>query len=89
MKSAIDYLLDNLFYKDLNTEAWESAVKTAREMERQSIIDAVTWFDDTDRTPRRIKKDVLRYLDYCDKVNALENSPIYLAPHKEEFYNER
>lgn len=71
MKSAIDYLLDNVVYRDLNDEMWKNAVKTAKEMERQSIIDAVTWFDDTDRTTGEIKKSVLEYFDYIDKVNSL------------------
>jgi hypothetical protein len=71
MKSAIDYLLDNVVYIDLNDEMWKNAVKTARTIERERIIDAISWFDDTGKDPEEIRGSVDDFLNYCDKLNSL------------------
>jgi hypothetical protein len=43
------------------------AYKQAKEMEKQQIIDAIVWFDDTDRTPSQIEMSAEQYYNQTFK----------------------
>ena len=43
------------------------AYKQAKEMHKQQIIDAIVWFDDTDRTPSQIEISAEQYYNQTFK----------------------
>ena len=45
----------------VDSTTFEELCEQAKEMEKQQIIDAVVWFDDTSRRPYEIEIDVEQY----------------------------
>ena len=45
----------------VDSKTFEELCEQAKEMEKQQIIDAVVWFDDTSRRPYEIEIDVEQY----------------------------
>jgi len=69
-QTAVEWLVSELMSKGIiNADGWVwdddvsivDITKQAKEMEKQQIIDAVIWFDDTERTPSQIDIIVQQY----------------------------
>jgi len=58
--TAVEYLIEELeadyskIARIIGLKKYNSIIQQAKEMEKQQIIDAVVWFDDTERTPSQI-----------------------------------
>ena len=63
--TAIQCLIDTINkFPELATKEWIiSQCEEVKHEEKKQIIDAVVWFDDTDRKPDEIEKDVEKYYD--------------------------
>lgn len=83
MKTALELLIEDLKlqqsnwslqsdieYERANFITFGAAIEIATKLlptEKQQIIDAVVWFDDTDRRPKEIEKDIIDYYNQTFK----------------------
>ena len=69
-KTSVEWL-SNEFYEKLEVKGdgalFNDLVNQAKEMEKQQIIDAIVWFDDTDRTPSQIEISAEQYYNQTYK----------------------
>jgi hypothetical protein len=69
-KTSVEWL-SNEFYEKLEVKGdgalFNDLVNQAKEMEKQQIIDAIVWFDDTDRTPSQIEISAEQYYNQTFK----------------------
>jgi hypothetical protein len=61
-QTAVEWLIGKID-EELIHKSMGQVYKQAKEMEKQQIIDAVVWFDDTDRTPSQIEIDAQQYYE--------------------------
>ena len=62
MRTAVEWLVEELKSRSIDLNKWNGdLVEQAKEMEKQQIIDAVVWFDNTARRPYEIEIDAEQY----------------------------
>jgi hypothetical protein len=59
--TAVEWLFDKLWETPKDKLTWNAILEQAKEMEKEQIIEAVVWFDDTDRKPSQIEKQAQKY----------------------------
>jgi hypothetical protein len=60
--TAVDYLVESIFNEsELQDPILKLAIQQAKAMEKEQIIEAVIWFDNTERNPKQIEKEAEYY----------------------------
>lgn len=65
-QTAVDFLIEKIIIADVKGYSLQMSkltewAKEARQIEKQQIIDAIVWFDDTDRKPNEIELQAKEY----------------------------
>ena len=57
--TAVEILADKLqLAREIYGNDFDVIIQQAKEVEKQQIIDAIIWFDDTDRKPNQIQIEI-------------------------------